>query len=206
MWRIRSDIGRLQWKDVILHKEGTDNYTGVSLVVRMPKEGQVKMSKLGPIEDDLVCPVLTTAYYMEKTRDMRHDLAEDHTFFLGYIERASWVRSIHPATASSWLSQIMKEAGIDTTKYPPHSIRAASATKAVLQGIDIQDVKLHANWSLRTDTFERYYLRPSRQHQRGSYIGNAIFTKKKHGKRQHIGGRRSSNWDWRSVNASRSTS
>ncbi|CDH56307.1 hypothetical protein RO3G_13679 [Lichtheimia corymbifera JMRC:FSU:9682] len=101
---------------------------------------------------------------------------QEHTFFLGYIENSNLTRSIRPATAASWLKSIMVEAKIDVEKYPPHSIRAAAATKAVIQGIPIQDVKLHANWSLNTDTMERYYFRPPNQHQRGSHICEAIFS------------------------------
>jgi hypothetical protein len=34
------------------------------------------------------------------------------------------------------------------------------STKAVSRGVCVQDVKIHANWSLNPTTFETYYLKP----------------------------------------------
>jgi hypothetical protein len=59
--------------------------------------------------------------------------------------------------------QMMQAAGIDTDIFSPHSIRAASSTKAVQKGDSIKAVKIHANWSLNADTFERFYLKPTHQ-------------------------------------------
>ncbi|KAG1369486.1 hypothetical protein G6F61_012288 [Rhizopus arrhizus] len=42
-------------------------------------------------------------------------------------------------------------------------------------GAPIQDVKLHANWSLTSNTFEDYYYRPAEQHQRGQKLVQRIF-------------------------------
>ncbi|CDH56211.1 hypothetical protein RO3G_05861 [Lichtheimia corymbifera JMRC:FSU:9682] len=176
MWRIRSDIGRLQWRDVILHEGADGTCDGLTLLVRTPKECQAKVSKIGPLSDITICPVHTATLFIQRTKDLRREMDQEHTFFLGYIENSNLTRSIRPATAASWLKSIMVEAKIDVEKYPPHSIRAAAATKAVIQGIPIQDVKLHANWSLNTDTMERYYFRPPNQHQRGSHICEAIFS------------------------------
>ena len=36
-------------------------------------------------------------------------------------------------------------------------------------------VKLHANWSLKSDTFEEYYHRPSRQRDRGGDLAIRLF-------------------------------
>ncbi|KAI8136438.1 hypothetical protein BJV82DRAFT_527728, partial [Fennellomyces sp. T-0311] len=178
MWRIRSDLGRLQWRDVTIYRDHYGQLKGLTMIIRKPKESQAKVSNLGPVDDQEVCPVLTTEVFMEKTRSMREETSElgpDHTFFLAYIDREDR-RSIKPATTASWLKTLIACVKIDTEQYKPHFIRAAAATKAVLQRIPIQTVKLHANWSLRTDTFERYYLRPNRQHQRGAEIETAIFS------------------------------
>lgn len=65
---------------------------------------------------------------------------------------------------------------INIKVYKPHSIRAASSTKAVQQGNAIQKVKFHANWSLNSNTFERYYYKPTAQASSSTQIMNSIFS------------------------------
>jgi hypothetical protein len=69
----------------------------------------------------------------------------------------------------------MRLSGIDTTKYKAHSIQAASGTKAVANGHSIQAVKEHANWSLSTNTFEKFYYKPVTQTSNSTAIANSIF-------------------------------
>ncbi|KAI9003534.1 hypothetical protein CLU79DRAFT_714313 [Phycomyces nitens] len=69
----------------------------------------------------------------------------------------------------------MNEAGINIKTYGAHSLWSASITKAVLKETSIQSVKLHANWSLNSDTFERYYFKPADQHAQGSDIAEKLF-------------------------------
>jgi hypothetical protein len=69
----------------------------------------------------------------------------------------------------------MEEAGIDTNKFTVHSIRSASSTKAVTMGSEIDQVKMHANWSLKSNTFENYYYKPRDQHKRGQEMVNKPF-------------------------------
>ncbi|KAG1497103.1 hypothetical protein G6F54_005998 [Rhizopus delemar] len=70
----------------------------------------------------------------------------------------------------------MKQAGIDTEKYSPHPIRSAASTKAVEKGHSIENVKQHANWSRNTQTFERFYYKPTTTLTLGSQITNSIFS------------------------------
>ncbi|KAG1220854.1 hypothetical protein G6F68_021085 [Rhizopus microsporus] len=57
MWRPSSDIGRLQYRDVILNQD--DMTTNIRIHARKPKEGQIKSIILGTVEDNQVCPVRT---------------------------------------------------------------------------------------------------------------------------------------------------
>ncbi|KAI8337880.1 hypothetical protein BC941DRAFT_351491 [Chlamydoabsidia padenii] len=56
----------------------------------------------------------------------------------------------------------MKVAGIKQN-FKAHSIRSASSTTAFQQGIDVNSIKIRANWALSSDTFERYYLKLNNQ-------------------------------------------
>lgn len=79
-------------------------------------------------------------------------------------------------TAAQWIETITAEAGIDTSLYKTHSVRAAASTAAVLKGKSIQDVKRQAHWSLRSNTFEQYYFRPNDQHIKGAEITETLFS------------------------------
>lgn len=70
----------------------------------------------------------------------------------------------------------MAKAGIDTSIYTAHSFRSASSTKAVQQGHTIQSVKQHANWSLKSNTFEKYYYKPIAQQNANTAITSSIFS------------------------------
>jgi hypothetical protein len=73
----------------------------------------------------------------------------------------------------------MNKAGVDTNLYKAHFIRAAASTKAVELGYSIQDVKKHANWSLNSNTFEKYYYKPSSQLSTSTAICHPIFSSEK---------------------------
>jgi hypothetical protein len=83
--------------------------------------------------------------------------------------------SIQALTLANWIKKEMEEAGIDTNIFKAHSIRSASNTKAVQNGHSIQAVKEHANWSLTSNTFERYYYKPTAQASSSTAITNSIF-------------------------------
>ncbi|KAI9478342.1 MAG: hypothetical protein EXX96DRAFT_619273 [Benjaminiella poitrasii] len=68
----------------------------------------------------------------------------------------------------------MAKVGIDTSVYKRHSVRAASSTKAVGNGINIPLVKQHANWSQRSSTFEQYCLKPTAPQNNSTHIANSI--------------------------------
>ncbi|ORE12224.1 hypothetical protein BCV71DRAFT_230451 [Rhizopus microsporus] len=86
---------------------------------------------------------------------------QNHTLFLEYIQREEkHPKPSLPSTVANWVKEIMALAGIDTTQFKAHSTRSATSTKTYMTVVGVQKLKQHANRSLRTDTFERYYLRP----------------------------------------------
>ncbi|EIE91831.1 hypothetical protein RO3G_16542 [Rhizopus delemar RA 99-880] len=160
MARSRSDMGRLRKEDVIFRYDQNKKIKGAILHFREAKETQVKSVTLGVIEDEEMCPVVTSLYFVQRTTVLRACLPKDHTLFLAYINEGSKTTSIRPSTLSNWMKRLMQQAGI-TTEYKVHSIRAAASTKAIEKGNSIQEVKKHANWSLNTNTFETFYYKPS---------------------------------------------
>lgn len=168
MWRPRSDIGRIQYRDVLF--SGPDNEpTGASLFVREPKEAQFKHSRLGAIQDRTVCPVHTLKTFCDRTQNKRQHLTNDHTLFLALIDRRE-CRSIETSTVANYLRSGMQEAGVNTQEYTPHSIRAASSAFAAQLGLTDTEIKIHANWSKYSTTFEDYYFKPVAQKSNGVKI------------------------------------
>ncbi|KAG1042029.1 hypothetical protein G6F43_011982 [Rhizopus delemar] len=171
----RSDVGRLQYRDILLELE---NYKPSSAIIhfREPKETQLKSTVLGLMDDKDLCLVSTLFEFIEKSKHLRQNLPEEHTLFLAYIQNPDKVDSVSDSTVASWVQKIMAQAGVDTTKYKAHSIRSASSTKAVEKGAAIQQVKLHANWNLSSNTFEKHYLKPSTQTNDSTQLVNSIFS------------------------------
>ncbi|KAG0931393.1 hypothetical protein G6F32_011682 [Rhizopus arrhizus] len=175
MGRPRSDIGRLQHRDIQLEFY-EDKVVAATIIFREAKETNVKSSQLGLIEEEDLCPVRTLAWFMSVSSKVRQQLPEDHTLFLAYINDNNKVSSVRASTISGWIKNSMAEAGIDTSNYKPHSIRSASSTKAVEKGSSIEEVKQHANWSRRAFTFEDYYYKPTAQQSTSTEIVNSIFS------------------------------
>ncbi|KAG0943812.1 hypothetical protein G6F29_011592 [Rhizopus arrhizus] len=175
MWRPRSDIGRLQFRDIHIQRLGET--TSATIHAREPKECQVKSVTLGEYKEEQLCPVKTLVNFLHRTANTREDLPVDHTLFLTYLEKEE-IRSssVRPTTVANWIKAAMQAAGIDTTNFQAHSIRLAASTKAVELGHSIQDVKKHANWSLQSNTFEDFYYKPSSQASSSTAINNSTFS------------------------------
>jgi hypothetical protein len=175
IWRPRSDVGRIQERDITFAKDDADQVTGVTLVVRQPKEAQSKYSRYGVMKDSPLCPVKTLFDYIQRTKELRAELPEDHTIWLASLKQENLITAALPATVAGYVREVMAEAGLNTHLHTPHTLRSATSTKAIQKGSTVLDVKLHANWSLNSQTFERYYLKPTHQESRGARLLNVIF-------------------------------
>ena len=60
---------------------------------------------------------------------------------------------------SRWIRDTLTAAGIDTTVFTPHSVRAASTSAAHTAGVPIQVILATAGWS-GVQTFARFYHKP----------------------------------------------
>lgn len=116
-------------------------------------------------------------HIVEVRKAKRGHLSEDHTLFLAYVNHPTKnPANVSPVTIANWIESHLNRAGIDTSKFKAHYIRAAASTQAVQAGVPIQTVKLHAGWSLRASTFKEVYLKPREQHVRGRQILETMFS------------------------------
>ncbi|KAG1277773.1 hypothetical protein G6F66_012208 [Rhizopus arrhizus] len=176
MARPRSDIGRLMYKNVQFTLQ--DNMP-VSVLLFFPeaKETNMKTARFGLIDKVEVCLTRTLFHFIQRTQSYRQNLPEDHTLFLTYLDNKNKTSSsVRPSTVSSWVKQIMTEAGIDTTVYKAHSIRSASSTKAIELGYSQDKVEEHANWSKKANAFSKYYYKPIAQQCSSTKIAGSILS------------------------------
>ncbi|KAI9470508.1 MAG: hypothetical protein EXX96DRAFT_597429 [Benjaminiella poitrasii] len=143
------------------------------------KKNQRKSTQLGVIQDTTLCPTRILFDFVERTKHQRSTLPSDHTFFLTYLDKKKETISVRPSTVANWLPQVMSAAGIDPFIYKPYSIRSIASTKPVERGNTIQTVKRHANWSLRSDTLERYHFKPVSQQSESTNTTRSIFHKRR---------------------------
>ncbi|KAG1156291.1 hypothetical protein G6F37_007748 [Rhizopus arrhizus] len=156
-------------------KETIDKVTGVTLVSRLPKKAQQKTITLGIANTSDLCPVTTPYFFIHQTKRYRGNLPEHQTLFLVYIDNDQHMTiSVSLNTVISWIKSDMAQAGIDTTKHQPHSIRSAASTKTIQLGFKVEEVKKHANWSLNSNTFEKYYYKPNNTDRISTTIGNSM--------------------------------
>ena len=65
---------------------------------------------------------------------------------------------------------MMATAGLDTTVFSPHSLRAASTSKAKREKVPINTILDTAGWT-RESTFRAYYNKPVKE---GGKFGQAV--------------------------------
>lgn len=70
-------------------------------------------------------------------------------------------KSVKPCTAAGWLKNMLKEAGVDTEVFKPHSTMGAATctSKAKKFGLSLQQIMNKANWK-SANTFQRFYNKP----------------------------------------------
>jgi hypothetical protein len=172
MWRPRSDVGNLQFQDVKWLRDKTEKIVGVQLMARQPKETNQKTTTLSALSNNSnLCPVLSLRHFVERTARFRDALPNDHSLLLAYIDHPSLPPSqIASKTVANRVKELLTEAGVDTSIFGAHSIRSAASTAAFQKGLSINEIKIHANWSLNSDTFERHYLKTNNKLDRSRQL------------------------------------
>ena len=124
--------------------------------------GQFKQSRLGhesmtitlPAykKDIRICIVHTLSEYLCRTKHLRHS----SKLFVSTIKPH---KPVSKDTIGRWIKLTLQNAGVDVTKFKPHSTRAAATSAAERQGVKISEILNVAGWS-NEKTFARFYNRP----------------------------------------------
>lgn len=91
-----------------------------------------------------------------------------HQLLLGTVSPHNPIKS---CTVANWLKRIMQAAGLDTEMFKAHSTRAASTSKAKMEGLSVTDILQQANWS-RAGTFTRFYCRETKDNNFANKVLN----------------------------------
>ena len=106
---------------------------------------------LETFENPKLCVVKHIIQYLYLTKDKR----TGEEFFISIQKpHAAVARS----TFSRWIKLALSNAGVDMSKYGPHSTRAASTSAASMGGTSINEILKSASWA-SGGTFQRFYLR-----------------------------------------------
>ena len=100
--------------------------------------------------DSALCVVRTLEEYLKRTEEFR---GEEKQLFISFQKP---YKAISRDTLSRWISVIMKDAGLDTSIFTPHSLRSASTSKAKRRKVSIQTILDTAGWK-KDCTFRKHY-------------------------------------------------
>lgn len=111
----------------------------------------VKLFQYKPNRD--LCPVTCLKEYIRRTSQLQK--GQDQLLLKSVKPYGPIARN----TVSSWTKKVLREAGIDTSRFSPHSTRAASTSAALASGFNINSLMAQASWK-RANTFAKHYNKP----------------------------------------------
>ena len=103
--------------------------------------------------DERLCVVTLLKEYLSRTESLG---GKHFQLFMSYFKPLS---PVFRDTISRWVKTIMKEAGIDTAKFKPHSIHAASTSAAQRNAVPLENILIAAGWKCDF-VFAKYYIKP----------------------------------------------
>ena len=125
-------------------------------------QGDFKQSRLGHnvlhvtlpayVRDCRNCIVQTLSVYIERTKTL-------HSSSKLFVSTVKPHEPVSKDTISRWVKASLRIAGIDTSVFKPHSMRAAATSAAQRKGVLLIEIINVAGWSNAT-TFAKFYDMP----------------------------------------------
>lgn len=116
------------------------------------QQNEIKLKAYAP--DRRICITTVLSEYIAQRNER---CSQDCTQL--FITTQKPYRAATASTIARWVKDVMREAGLDITKFTPHSIRAASTSAAMRSGIPIDSILATAGWT-KESTFRKYYNKP----------------------------------------------
>ena len=107
--------------------------------------------------DVRLCVVDAVKEYLARTKPLRGIIT---SLFVTCVKP---YKAASKDTMSQWVKTTLELAGIDLSRFKPHSIRSASASTAAVAKVPVDTILRTAGWS-GLCPFEKYYKKPIQQH------------------------------------------
>lgn len=104
--------------------------------------------------DRRICIVTILGEYLKRRQTLAPKICTQL-----FISTQKPFNPVSTSTISRWVKELMRDAGIDTEMFTPHSIRSASTSAAKRTGTPLNTILAAAGWT-RESTFRRYYNKP----------------------------------------------
>ena len=143
----------LKRSNIKIQQNGTVDITIDSVQKHSSRGKSLEVLTLKPFPGDRsVCVVNNLLHYMLRTKEVSN--AKDF-LLCSYVPPYNRVGT---QTVSRWIKALMKEAGVDTLVFKPHSTRGASASKLANLGTPLHEILKRGSWS-QESSFKHFYLR-----------------------------------------------
>ena len=113
--------------------------------------------------ESTICPVQALQTYVQHTSGLR---GQESKLLISYIKPHKGISS---KSVSRWLKLTLRNAGIDTSIFQGHSVRAAGSSKAKASGVPINNILKMAGWATAS-TFARHYEKPIQEDVTGNIL------------------------------------
>ncbi|KAJ8019077.1 hypothetical protein HOLleu_42568 [Holothuria leucospilota] len=94
----------------------------VGLVVKIPK-----------FSGNEICAFTALERYLHLTKSLR----KDSKLFISFVRPHA---SVSRETISRWIKYVLKESGLNTDLFKPHSTRSAATSGAFVRGVPVEDI------------------------------------------------------------------
>ena len=130
-----------------------------------PSHNRVKFFFPAFKDNKNLCPVETLKVYERKTFTFRNSSGRNH-LLRSFIGKHGPVTS---STVARWIITCLHKAGIDTSKFQAHSVRAAATSTAAMSGLTVEDILKAADWSSE-GVFQKFYYQLKYSGEFGSRV------------------------------------
>lgn len=148
-------LSLIQIQNIEEEKEGL--IIKIPLPTKTSRKGATQPSMFLPYftEDVHICVASTLKQYLAKTENLRPS-STDRLF----ICNRQPYHQVTTQTLSRWIQMLLRDSGLDTSKFSAYSTRHAAVSKAYKRGVSIDVIRKAAGWSNTSQTFARFYNRP----------------------------------------------
>ena len=134
-------------------------------IVKVSIGDKLKQTRPGYHIHELEFPAYYVKQYLLRTKPLRGEITN---IFISFVRP---YRSVSKSTISRWVKTTLGLAGVDLTRFKPHSTRAASSSAASQAKVPLATILRTAGWSSEY-TFVQYYQKEVQT--QGTYATNIL--------------------------------